>query len=999
MTRIKSNIWLLGSLLILCSCRSDQLFTPDTDPSSETAEVTFSLLFPTDLLTTGTKSAAARPIERLDILGFKEQGGVLVFSYRVTTSGVVDTGEETKKQVTVKMPVDPDPHRIVVLANLEASVIDAFVNGPDNSMNDLRDLTHTYDQKWEAEKAIPMWGEVSQPVTVQGPNTSFEVGLLRMLARVDLIMNLPDPELFQLKEVYLFNSNSVGHVVPHPDSLVHAGSKVTAKGPTIPTDPGKRPNTDPIFYSAGDDNFVKGMYVYEAYQDANQAREIAPCLVIGGMYNHDPQMTYYRVNLFLRSEDGLNEYYPDVVRNYLYQLKINAIYGRGYDDKETALISSPSVSSSLLVLDQSDSDIIFDGTDYLAVSESVYEFPRNDTTASLRITTTFPRSELTVNTDSETGQWLSFTTRNGATGVTWVDFTLDKNEEDKTRQGYITVKAGNFRQEVLINQTTDDRIALSIRDRYGNDVTELVFSSHINDLSVVAQELHVSWSPASSVCIISATDGTTPFVYGKGSAMLGDGTSAHGGSEIFTIYPKALTPEEVTADPFIEKVKYLDFLVTDGEYYSVKRIALRQVNYALLVNGDLENHVHDYLMGKPYTGSVTSNADWFYSAMSVYDTDDFFEYARREGTEFHFKIKQNDAWYGRSFRLRFYSTNPDQYFEPVYVEVRAMKIFPNCYIVKPGEYVTIPMAPVYDIYEKWLGYRPSGATSVDLIWKDFSGTPVTVGKTSDENLYVRPLAGQTGNAVVGMYVSGQLVWTWHIWITDYDPQSENFVYTTDGYTNTFMDRNLGATVVSSSASVDNLGFYYQWGRKEPFPGSANVSSNGSHRAIYDNQDNPLTVATIPVPASGNLEQAWQNPLTFISSPTYPYDWYTTDRGGQNDVLWHDEEGYKTVFDPCPQGWRVPFIRNGVSPWSNVASVTNANNAVTFSQFGRYPLAGNISHETGRIDGIPRRNYNWQANPATEAAYGFTAGYYSIDATDIRYRAMGANVRCVKEQGE
>ena len=75
-----------------------------------------------------------------------------------------------------------------------------------------------------------------------------------------------------------------------------------------------------------------------------------------------------------------------------------------------------------------------------------------------------------------------------------------------------------------------------------------------------------------------------------------------------------------------------------------------------------------------------------------------------------------------------------------------------------------------------------------------------------------------GNAVIAAKdASGTILWLWHMWLTD---QPEGQVYYNSA--GTMMDRNLGATS-ATPGDVGALGLLYQWGRKDPFPGSSSIS--------------------------------------------------------------------------------------------------------------------------------------------------------------------------------
>lgn len=978
------RIWfVIACLFLLTGCNREELVTPE--PDSVTTEVVFTLQTPSQLLTTTRSGVTA--IETLNVLAFENDGSDnYVLADRITSYTVEDTSDANEKRATVKFPVSSqgERYKMVLLANVEEELLGSL--HPGDPLSVLEQLIHESQTPFQADSPLPMWGESATDITIEGLNVSVSVRMLRMLARVDMIMNLSDPDLFQLKEVWVYHTNTSGRIVPDTSNLNAEGSAETT---TLPAGVARFDTSEAFMYEAGENNYIRGIYLYELNQDENEAKATAPGLVIGGIYDQDTQITYYRLNLVARvgdDPDNKEEIYPDLLRNHLYYLSINEIYGKGYDDKEVALASSPSLSGSMLPFNEGETEIYFDGDNYLSIGESTYEFPRAEVTGTLKVTST---QAWTFEVESQAASWLS-----GSKVADGIEFQLTENTGTETRQGYLTIHSGEFRAEVLFIQTTDEHIALSIRDRYGNDVTELVFSSCSQDLSVTAQELTVSWAPDNVVCIISASDGENPFVYGSGSAMLGDGTSAYGGSETFRIFPEPLTLQEVAENPFIEKVKYLDFLVSDGAYYSTKRITLRQQNYALLIDDELNYTDTEFLMGKTYSIGVTSNAPWNISVPS--GSLGMLEQSEINGNTLRFRIRDDESMYGTTVPITFYSTDPAQYFLPVEVELKVIKNFPNCYLLQPGGSATIPTSHIYDLHEKLFGSRPQGTLSAEILWKDRESNFITTGY-SNGSIWVQTSAA--GNAVIAAKINGKVIWSWHLWVTSYNPETTNQTYTTNGYSNTFMTVNLGATSTSSN-NVETLGLYYQWGRKDPFPGANGTGSGGNNnpRPVYDKNNQQTSVTIRQADSSNSLAYTVENPLTFITAPTYPYDWYTTSRALQDDYLWNDDNNYKTIFDPCPEGWRVPYIKDDTSPWDEIQGVNTSNNGVSISSLGGYhPLAGNMHYATGVISSIPLRVYLWAGTTSEETAYGMAAGYYSFNSRDIRYRANGTSIRCVRDE--
>lgn len=142
-----------------------------------------------------------------------------------------------------------------------------------------------------------------------------------------------------------------------------------------------------------------------------------------------------------------------------------------------------------------------------------------------------------------------------------------------------------------------------------------------------------------------------------------------------------------------------------------------------------------------------------------------------------------------------------------------------------------------------------------------------------------PFDPKPGNALVAVKdADGTILWSWHIWVVDFDPVRTGQVYSSG---NMLMDRNLGAlSTVPTNADYGAYGLFYQWGRKDPFtiPDRGTTAPEGAITAVYEN------LSSID--------------LT-ISTPTVVYD---DSYWGGDATLW---SSVKTKYDPCPAGWRVP----------------------------------------------------------------------------------------------
>ena len=263
-----------------------------------------------------------------------------------------------------------------------------------------------------------------------------------------------------------------------------------------------------------------------------------------------------------------------------------------------------------------------------------------------------------------------------------------------------------------------------------------------------------------------------------------------------------------------------------------------------------------------------------------------------------------------------------------------------------------------------------------------------------------------GNAVIAAKdVDGNILWSWHIWFTD-QPQGQEY-YNNAGI---MMDRNLGATS-ATPGDVGALGLLYQWGRKEPFLGSSSIH--------YESMAEAKSTITWPSAvesnsSNGTIEYATAHPTTFITRNIRNSDWNYTGSSSTDNTRWTTSESTKSIYDPCPAGWRVPDGgSNGV--WSTALGSSSSiyddslysstNEGMNFSgRFGSastiwYPASGCRYDNDGSLGGVGYRGYYWSASP-----YEFDPDiacilnfYYdgSVDPSHYSLRASGSSVRCLQ----
>ena len=254
-----------------------------------------------------------------------------------------------------------------------------------------------------------------------------------------------------------------------------------------------------------------------------------------------------------------------------------------------------------------------------------------------------------------------------------------------------------------------------------------------------------------------------------------------------------------------------------------------------------------------------------------------------------------------------------------------------------------------------------------------------------------------GNAIIAVYsgeeCTGDILWSWHIW-----KPSDAIADQKYSGTYTLMDRNLGSCFKSNTSNNANTvsGAYYQWGRKDPyFTNAANSNALSSPYSVGRNTSCGSIGVSIRFP--GTFYKYESNTGSYGTTHT-DKDWLPND--GHNDGLW---ASVKTIYDPCPAGYRVA----DVAAFANISSSTSATgpqNGFTydFSNFSgdneiEYYWFGYLT-EYGKRNGRNEYGYIW-----TNEVDGVNAKslYYHKNDTYTNPkscpRTTGAAIRCQKIQ--
>ena len=283
------------------------------------------------------------------------------------------------------------------------------------------------------------------------------------------------------------------------------------------------------------------------------------------------------------------------------------------------------------------------------------------------------------------------------------------------------------------------------------------------------------------------------------------------------------------------------------------------------------------------------------------------------------------------------------------------------------------------------------ATSAKVIWEDCSDivtAPTVTGSGANSYLTftIKKENLQNGNAVVAVTnATGKVMWSWHLWFT---PKSslKKIAVTSDGAEYKYMTDNLGwkytkwtgglkrevvvkieqqaetgekktATITLKQAPGNNVregyGSLYQWGRKDPLPGTDTFYPNtgykfndgytivGEQSTDYNNPVNKQRMEKRTIGLSIR-EPGIMLPKVGGGKLSWSYRQYINLWSADNDSYAGTvRNGKKTIYDPSPVGFKVPdayafkdFSLTG-AVWSNGYTLKADNDKEIYFQAGGY----------------------------------------------------------------
>jgi hypothetical protein len=208
----------------------------------------------------------------------------------------------------------------------------------------------------------------------------------------------------------------------------------------------------------------------------------------------------------------------------------------------------------------------------------------------------------------------------------------------------------------------------------------------------------------------------------------------------------------------------------------------------------------------------------------------------------------------------------------------------------------------------------------------------------------------------------------------------------------WMDRNLGATGVSSSSpKYANYGDLYQWGRgadgHQAMIWTDIYSSAGTTSPKGTAIDTSRTTikSTTDSPGHSKFILSW---YFNISLGATKEDW----REPKNDNLWQGNNG---INNPCPVGFRLPTYQEAKDELSSWGPNIGAIGLVNFGPISPYPSVPVRDTRYGETSkGGGANGLYWTSTVLGDNVYVIDADNRKMSITS--QRGMGICVRCIKD---
>lgn len=552
-------------------------------------------------------------VEELDVLVFSVQGDQERYLYHaVPEAGWTSASGSFSVKLRNREHLN-DYHRIVLVANLHERIVQlksSFQSGVTTKAEVFDRITFATATPWNAAGSddftpIPMWGELSDPVTVSPATSSLgAVTLLRALARVNVGVNFQlvgenlyqaqglasggAPEPFMLTGIKVYHARNMGHAAP----LAAVCDNYIVSAPTIPQAAVAAPPLTYVYTTPGGVlSSMNEIYIPES-DNKNAGNDDRLFLLLKGYYTapgsaaqNVSQESWYKVDFYDRGASGQPYENPiDILRNHHYMVNITSVDGPGSETEEEAARSfNTKMEADIKAWNDADpGEIVIEGVYSLSVSEKNITLGRGASAyRQFTVTTDYPLGwNLEVTNSPSSGgnavDWLSVSPggESGDAGTTPVTLVLTRHDGDEPRIAYIRVTAGRMTNVVQVTQLPSELLSLSLKP-----VRDLTFWAYPQESE--RANLTLEWGPRNmDVQVASEAIGSA----GGVSLTPALPASYSGGTATVGILPEFWTGYNADNDLFKTRQTRYTFTLTDSDDNVVTESVVVSQKFADLVH-------------------------------------------------------------------------------------------------------------------------------------------------------------------------------------------------------------------------------------------------------------------------------------------------------------------------------------------------------------------------------------------------------------------------------
>lgn len=364
----------------------------------------------------------------------------------------------------------------------------------------------------------------------------------------------------------------------------------------------------------------------------------------------------------------------------------------------------------------------------------------------------------------------------------------------------------------------------------------------------------------------------------------------------------------------------------------------------------------------------------------------------------------------------------------------------NCYITQPGKIFKFDATLKPQTFNGGAGSNPSTAAvdanlgnnllvseidKVEVVWQTaINHSSPADGTKADmiiQSIFynstsvictITPHATGCGNALIAAYAADgtTILWNWHIWVTEGKVQANvntgNMSLNGGGK---FMDRNLGALAATSTQpaaaqAYKYFGLLYQHGRPTPFTGQGIGTAVNTYTAIYDKNAAKIT-GGIGNAGFTQIGTAVADVTSAIKTPNIYYSWRHSSGSNTwynfaDTSLWSDYGTNKSIYDPCPYGYRVPingsFTGFSRTTWTYDDIIGGGVWSSTW-----WSASGYRNNGSGSLAYIGNAGHYWTSSRYPSLAY--TSNLLFFDYSGIvgpnyyYHRSFAMSMRCVEDK--